>query len=429
LTVVAGGSATFSGANFYAQGSGSTNVSLDAGVSGNIAIDNVRGVEEVLLTIVGGQDSRIDVGATTGRTIDDLTITAGSSGQITIGKIGASGAMGDVTITGAGGVQIVGLVASSTIGDISVTTGSATFGTVSARSIDSVTLGAGSYASGTFNASSIGDISITGSGANVVLASAVNGVGDITIAGYSNITVDLGNASGVGDITTVGNVSAATINLSAVTTSTNVTLGTGTNTVYLSDAGDEIDLAAGTGTDTLRFALNSITTTTGGADVSNFEWATAALDVLLFATASFDLGLGSVVGHIDNAAGVLDVVNLSAATTITVASASTQDATDVLVLTTSRAFSSAGDMVSALSLLVTAGSDQAAIAAGDLLVVWYNSTEGRTELSLVNTTAASDFLTSAIAGGSAYQLAYFDGDSSIITSRSGDTFATVFSAE
>lgn len=432
VSLTAGGSAIVSAGDFVSIGSSISAINLNAAANGDIAMDSAMATVGITaITASGGQDARIQANSFSAGTIGSIGVVAGPSAVVTFGSGAATTTMGNITVDGVGNFGVTDLRALS-LGNISVSGAVANFGTISASTVGNISLG-GNSATMTIDASSIGTIAVTGSGASITIADSVS-IGAVTVAGSGQVMVDFGNASGIASISTVGHAGTAAVNMSGVTRATTVTLGTGTNLVTLASAGaaDVFTLQAGTGTDTLLFLASGAST----RSVVNFGFASAAADTLAFTTAAFDLGLGSTT-MTNMTAGALTVLNVSAgATTITLASAaaSLDAATDVIVLTTGSVVSgsvigghiSGGAMLASLSNLLTAGSVTTSLTAGQLLVVWYNGFENRTELSLVTTTAAST-IGSAVAGASIKLLSTFSG-ADIVQTLSGDTFGGTFQA-
>jgi len=420
LTITAAGSATVSASDFLSDG-GISLISLQAGVSGNIAIDSAVAAASISSILVSGaRDARIDIDTIQGGSgIDAISVVAGSSAQVTLSTSQTNDEIGGIAVTGSGSVTFTGFRASAAAGDITVTDAAVTFGTMSAKTVGNLSFG-GQSGSLTIDASAVGDISITGSSFTLVIGDAT-GIGDVTIAGRGDISVDFGDVSGIDSISTVGNVSAATLNLSGAGKANELTLGTGTNVVILSNYADTVTFAAGTGTDTLRFQY----TASNARSITNFQLASAASDTISLSTATFKLGVGVTAVTMTNSGGsYLDVAKVTAMTTLTMASGSStvDDATDLIVLATA-SYGSGASMLATLKNLVTGGG-ASATTAGQLGVLWYNSDTQQTTLSLLTMTSA-DSLGSAVAGGTLTNIAAFNGND-IITSITGDLFTNVF---
>ena len=259
---------------------------------------------------------------------------------------------------------------------------------------------------------------MTGSGGTIKLdsAAAAFNVGDVVIRGSGEIRLDLGNASSVGSINTTGHVATATIDLSGVNSGVTVLLGASANKVVLSSASDSVSFRSNTGIDKVYFA------STGVADQFGryFQFGTSQ-DSISFGTAAFSLGLGSAEAN--NQSSALNILVASAASNGLVfnSAGATDQATDLVIFADS-AFASFADMASSLRGLSAVGTDTSYTAANGVLVLWYDSTNGRTELSLVAASANAGTLASAIpAAGTA--LAYFDTN---IVTVSADTFGQFF---
>jgi len=405
-----------------------------AGSIGNIALTGASG-SDFALSKVSAQGSLGSVNVTLSdravasaidlishsASIGSLTISVGSAAKFFSNNVSADTTVGDISITGSGGsANITHLAASADMGTITVA-GSASF---SALGVDASGLGGISITSGGsstirgISAISVGEVRVTGSGSLIKFdsAAAAFNIADITVRGSGGTIIDLGNASSVGTINFTGHAGTATVDASLTNSGITVTLGASANTVVLSSASDSLTFRNGTGFDKVYF------TSTGRADdFGRYFQIGTSTDGIYFSTGDMVLGLGSS-NTTRNSAGALDIVIASAgvktlvvANSATVATGNFDSATDMVIFADS-AFANAAAMVSDLKVFTSAGVNDTinggSVTAGSLLVLWYDSTNSRTELTLVNVAATAGVgaatIASAIAGGSQTALAYFD---------------------
>jgi len=416
------GSATITG-NSSQDSFGAISISGVAEVDVAIAAISARqSIGNIAVAI--GSSASFSAGAinSVSSTIGTISFAVGEAGVASGDFTAALGSIGNVSLTGSGTLDINSLKASGSIGNITVGDGAIiNLGAVSASTVGNISLG-GRSATLAIGASAIGVISVTGSGATITNGSGtIDSVSIASVGGTADIS--FGAAKSIGGITVTGNSSIAKLDLSGVSSFTEITLGTGTNVVTISQFGDILTLKSNTGVDTIRFAGSAFNS--GG--VKNFQFG-SALDRLSFDDGGFSLGLGSA-GSVENTAtGSLNVSNISSAG-IGVTFGGTA-ATDVLVVTKT-GFGNLSELFGALgsagTYRISAVTDASVTAGGEILVVWYNTDESRTELTLVNATAvgsASDLFSRVT--GNAVQLATFSGD--IRAFSSGETFFGNFQA-
>ncbi len=386
-------------------------VSADATV-GTITTDAPASSQNVFggVFVSGGDETDVSIGLVSADAgFSGMSVTLGASASFTIGGINAHSAsignlsfslghatiasansldaqstIGNITLTGSGTLDINSLNASASIGTISIDDGSiVNIASIETKSLGSITV-SGDNAIITSSADVMGNITLRGSAAQITLASAA--VGDVLIAGSGQITIDFGRATGVGQISTVGNVGSATLTLTNVSGQADVTLGAGTNNVTVGRSGAVLTLQAGTGTDAIIFA----STASDEVAVRNFQFGSGSDSLQFASSGGFVFGFGSAA--IDGAQqgqnlNVVVITGKSAGVTLDGSAA-----TDVLVVATGT-YSGITDVLAALddnSLLgVSAVGGSSVTAGGQMLILWYNSYESRTELTLVNATAVA----------------------------------------
>ena len=195
------------------------------------------------------------------------------------------------------------------------------------------------------------------------------------------------------------------------------------------NVGIEINLASGAGKDVISIAGSAY----DGAAIQNFQFG-SALDIIRLSSAGFQLGVGSAAGSTGSAevANDIDIINVgSAGETFVIASAAGEGsaATDVIVVTASTGFESFREVLdsfaSAGSLEISiGGAATAAMSAGEFMVVWYNASEARTELTLVQSTSIADVGAFFSAISTWNTIATFSGD--IRTFGTAETFTGNF---
>jgi hypothetical protein len=434
------GTTTFSVGDGAELNLGSANAAGSAATVGAIALTGASGADISLEEVSAGGNigniavtladqaifSALNIQSLSG-TIGTITVSVGSAASARFGTVSAEASIGAVSLSGGSGTVLLTSLAVGS-GDISsVSIGDDTRVTIS--SIEASGLGslsvAGDAAVINVSATNVGGVTLTGSGATITFDSAAQNIGDITIKGSGQITVDLNNASSVGSVNSSGHVATATIDLSDIANGASVTLGASANKVVLSSAADTLTFRNGTGTDSVYF------TQTGKAadDFGRFFQFGTTTDSISFGTANFKLGFGSANGVIGtNSAGALDIAVVSAEASVRElilgASATVSDEATDLVIFADSAFASVTDMLTDLRGFSADGGVGAAsfTAAQSVLVLWYDSTNGRTELSLVNASSNAATLTAAIPAA-ATGLAYFDVN---ITTVSATTFGQFF---
>jgi len=412
------GSATITG-NSSQDSFGAISISGVAEVDVAIAAISARQSIGNIAIAIGGSAS-FSAGAinSVSSTIGTISFAVGEGSVASADFTASLGSIGNVSLTGSGTLDINSLKASASIGSITVGDGAIiNLGAVSASTVGDISLGgrSGTLAIG---ASAVGRISVTGSGATITNGSGtIDSVSIASVGGTADI--NFGAAKSIGGITVTGNSSIAKLDLSGVSSLTEITLGTGTNVVTVSTFGDQLTLKSNTGVDTIRFGGSAF----DGAGVKNFQFGSTVSDVLGFGSAGFQLGLTNVsqASASDNAVGALNVAHVyTAGVGVTFGSAA--GATDVLVVSQTGFAGHSGlfaALASAGSLRISAVGDATVTAGGEILVVWYNTDESRTELSLVHATAnvsSSEFFQFATGGVSL--LATFSGN---IRTFSGST--------
>jgi len=374
-------------------------VSADAGFSG--------------MSVTLGASASFTIGGINAHSasIGDLAFSLGNATIASANSLDAQTTIGNITLTGSGTLDINSLNASASIGVINIDVGAiASIASIETKSLNNLNVSGNSVVI-TSSADAMGSINLRGSAATITIGSAA--VGDVLIAGSGQMTVDFGRATGVGQISTVGNVGSATLTLTNVSGQADVTLGAGTNNVTVGRSGAVVTLQAGTGTDAIIFA----STASDEVAVRNFQFGSGS-DSLQFASAGgFVFGFGSAAIDGTTQAQNLNVVVITGKSAGVTLDGSA--ATDVLVVATGT-YSGITDVLAALddnSILGVSAIGGNVTAGGQMLILWYNSYESRTELTLVNSTAVStpgDNMFSAI--NSYDSIATFSGN---ITTGSG----------
>jgi len=317
-------------------------------------------------------------------------------------------------------LDINSLNASASIGTISIDDGSiVNISSIETKSLGSITV-SGDNAIIISSADVMGNITLRGSAAQITLTSA--SVGDVLIAGSGQITIDFGRATGLSQISTNGHVGSATLTLTNASGTAEITLGGGnvTNTVTVGQSGGVFTLANGSGVDNIIFA----STASDAVAVSNFRFGSGSDSLQFVSAGGFVFGFGSAAIDGTTQASDLNVVKITGKSAGVTLGGSA--ATDVIVVATGT-YSGIADVLNALdddSLLgvsATAGYGNVT-AGGQMLILWYNSYESRTELTLINSTAVSN--TNVFSAISSFDsIATFSGN---ITQSSGETFTGDF---
>jgi len=325
--------------------------------------------------------------------IGAITLGAGSASVASASSLIAETSIGNITLNGSGTIDINVIEASASVGNISIEDDT----TVSIASIDALAVGditiVGDAANITTSANTHGDVIFTGSALTfAVAANATASFGDVRIDGVGAVSIDLGNATGVGEINTSGHSGSITLDLDQATGSLVVTLGgaSSTNTVKVG-SGTTLILTAGTAADIDKIYFGS--TATDLAEIRNFTFASGTkMDVMQFASATFKLGMGSAATVVNNTnASALNLVTITGASAGVSFGSAANAATDVIFVA-GTGFSGISDVFNSLksagSMFISAVGETTLTAGGQLLVMWYNTTERRTDLSLLELTAS-----------------------------------------
>ena len=428
---------------------------------GDITVDGVSAGTVGDLTVTLGQDADFSVGGVSSQFgIGDISVTAGASATVLLSAItSVSGAIGDVSITaGNGAVASGALTAALGVGDITIS-GSGTFDldvtdSGSAGSVGTISILDGAKGSADFNyhSGTVGDITFAGHGFILDLGSAKS-VGDITFEGGSagsisigagaadvgevtvgahagSGTIDFGNASGVQSVVTSGSGHTVLDFGTSLASGVEITAGGSGMTLYLNSALNggvnlaptvDVTLTDGAGTDIFVVASAEET----GVSIRNFEFGSGG-DVFLLSTAGFSLGLGSANSTTGSAQTTDDIDVIVVGTSAVTLTLDGTAATDMIVVV-GTGFERVEDMLEALgsagSLGVSAaGGFDAVTAGGQISILWYNTDETRTELTVVTASAGSDIdLIFSSGAASIVTIATFD-DADLLTMSGGASF-------
>ena len=439
-------------------------VSVSVGASGNITIGSSESFGTSAgtigdVTLIGGDESDLVLGEVSGRsTIGNLSFTVGASASLAVSGVtsysasvgnlsitagnasiasavaAAETSFGDITISGSGTFDLVLNIGTAlgTVGDISVLDGARGSGNIEGASVGDVTMNGHGFVLNLKSAASVGDVTYGGSAGSVTFVSA--SIGAVVIDGAGAVTFNFGTATSIDSIATSGHTGTVTLDLDSVLqTGVVVTGGASGLVVQVSTLGDaeagnvgiEINLASGAGKDVISIAGSAY----DGAAIQNFQFG-SALDIIRLSSAGFQLGVGSAAASTGSAevANDIDIINVgSAGETFVIASAAGEGsaATDVIVVTASTGFESFREVLdsfaSAGSLEISiGGAASAAMSAGEFMVVWYNASEARTELTLVQSTSIADVGAFFSAISTWNTIATFSGD--IRTFGTAETF-------
>lgn len=421
---VAGASEASATVGNLAIGSNLGNITLSQAASGTVIVGTVAAATGIAnITISGGQAASITTGVMSAQSVGDLnavaadgatlslgrfeatsgtfgtiTLNAGSAASITLASVSgaesasATDTVGAISITGNSGSVTVtnAIAASASIGAITIGDGArVSVGGIEAKSIGNITASGDALTLTKVSATTIGNITLAGSGASVTLGGALTTVGSVTISGSGQQTVDFASATTIGTISTVNNAGTATLTLTNVKGAESITLGTGTNYVYVGTGTAAINLSANTGTDRIYLAGSG----NDGITTSNFQLLSSATDKVYLnasAVAGFSLGFASAASFGSAAADTALTVALVTASGVgfSLASGAGGANTDVFVLATG-SYTTIQGALSQLGTLVSATSSNLATAGSDVLVLWYDSVNDATKLTLVNTTAGT----------------------------------------
>jgi hypothetical protein len=307
--------------------------------------------------------------------IGNISLSAGNGGGIELAATSGSD-IGDVTLTALSDSNL-SLTAADTIGDVTITV---TAGDSLSADIDGLTMG---------------NISITGAGdASVIVASAVGTAttGSITISltgtGSVASTVDLSDVGAAGTVSVTGGLGA------------DVLIGTATAATLSGGAGADV-ITGGAGVDTITGGESTDTITGGaGADVITLTETTSAADIVIMTggIATTDSITGFTVAndllHIDFS----DIAGAVAGTFVLAGNMSTVAAAD-----TAPTFAT-----------VSAAYDVSTAATADILVIAgdFTSTTLATALETGGTRALT--VNGVVDAGDAFVVVYDDGTDSYV---------------
>jgi len=366
LTLADGASAAF-GAAHIDDGSGGYGATL---ISGNSAADIVIGAVSAssigTTTISLGTASTATFGIRDANTQGAISVTLASGASAEFGTIRggtAGGSVGDITVTiGSAAGMNFGIIGdgSGSIGAINITLregGSADFGDLNATAsrISDITLNVTGGASVQFDdvaASAMGTIIVSGSGAIAFGTASATTLGGI-------------------DLRNQGSGGTFSIDLSGVTNGVVVDGGRGTTTIKSGVGNDDFYLKTGLGTDSIVFTGSG----QGVDTVYRFEAGTADDKISIKGSGGIVISDGSgdvLATTLGTAANVTFLSATAAGTTLLTADAN-------LVVITHTAYASVTAMVSSIAsggdhligLVAGASSD----AAGNLAVVWTDGTD------------------------------------------------------
>lgn len=410
----AGSGSTIVGEIIAATGIG--NITVSGGDAATITLAKVSGETIGNISGVVGSAGTItftEFVADSG-TFGAITLQGGSGSQITLGSVSASDStsatdtVGDITLLGSGDIDATLVYASASVGNLTVADGvSGTWSEIASKAVGNITISGDGFAITKVSATTIGNIQLAGSANSITLGAANTTVGTVTITGSGDQTVNLGSATTVGTINALG-ASATTLTLSNVKSAVTVNLGTGTNTVYVGTGGATINATAATGNDKIYLGGSG----NDGITISNFELLGSGGDSINLSTAGFSFGFASAVAFGSAVGGnaLSVVVANSAGTTVQFASAASQANTDVFVLATGSYTTINGALAALGTLTSAAQSSVAATAGSDILVLWYDSLNDSTKLTLVNATSGTLLKTFT---------STFDGDTNTLVTFSG----------
>jgi hypothetical protein len=339
----------------------------------------------------GATNAHINLAGGTFLTTADLleTLTISASGDddsdVTTGVLGgavggAAAALTSVTLTADDGADIA-------LGNIDAE--GATITSITATSLEAASnIDIGNIGDDVANITSISRITLSAvAGSTIDIDNIEAGtVGTISLSGAGTFTLD-GADSDITSLETVdasGTSGTVTLVLDDVVNASNITLGTGTNTLTTTGAGDTITLAVEDGTDQINIVAGS------GITINNFEAGNADED-LLFTLAGIEAlteDVATLDDHDDLVAATEAVVFYSvAAGAINLANATANS--NILVLSTVLTTALDTALEAGGAYAVTTSNAGAGFDAGDgFLVLWSDGTDSY--LSLATSTAGGD---------------------------------------
>ncbi len=406
LAVGQDGTITIGSAEVTAVGSADTQITeitLVGGASADIVLGEMsaNGVIGAVVITVGAAGT-IDASGITSvsASITSVELNAGDAAQVSA-QFEADTTIGAILISGAGTFNDLAFTGSATGGNgiASLTVngnaaGSATLTVGGDSSIGAVTIGGSAFVvDGLDDLDVIGNVTLNGFNNSATFSDA-SVIGTITISDAATGTtiVDVGSATTVGNITIEEASAAVTIDLrSANDTSVTVdaTVGASALTVIVSDLGNAtsapatiINLNDGDNDDTIELVASA-----AGVAVNGFDFGSSSDDSISLNSAVFTLGMGTAAGSaIGDDLNALMVSAAGASLVLASAGADVSAGTHVIVIDEA-GLNEFTDVLTALadggSLDISYDSAQEIGASSEVLVLWYDTDNDRTQLTLL----------------------------------------------